>query len=68
MITSVTKGRDREIAPKNIRLSKHTDIHWKALEEHFPIQPFLGKAFSDFVFLPKTSVFKELMKKGFRRL
>jgi hypothetical protein len=28
---------DTEIAPQNLRLSKHTDmtIHWKAIEEHF---------------------------------
>jgi hypothetical protein len=53
MATSVT-----EIAPQNLRLSKHTDmtIHWKGLEGHFLMVPlvfqfnhFRGKdSFSEF--------------------
>jgi hypothetical protein len=59
MLTFDTKGRDTEIAPKNIRLLKPTDmtIHWKALKEHFAmvplvfaIHPFFGdkNEFSEF--------------------
>jgi hypothetical protein len=38
MVTNyVTKGGIHRNFPKQLRLSKHTDmtIHWKALEEHF---------------------------------
>jgi hypothetical protein len=59
MATSDIKvGRDTEIAQKNLRLSKPTDmtIHWKGVEEHFLMVPlvfrfirFWGeKAFSEF--------------------
>jgi hypothetical protein len=63
MVTSVTKGGTQKL-PQNVRLSKQTDmtIHWKALEEHFMMVPFifrfnhfLGKnTFSEF-FSQKTS-------------
>jgi hypothetical protein len=38
------QGRDTEIAQKNLRLLKPTDmtIHWKALEEHFLMVPLLS--------------------------
>jgi hypothetical protein len=36
-------GQDTEIAQKNLRLLKHTDmtIHWKGLEEHFLMVPLV---------------------------
>jgi hypothetical protein len=60
---------DTEIAPKILRLLKHTNmtIHWKALEEHFLIEPlvfhfnhFWKNAFSEF--FSKKSVLKQLHK------
>jgi hypothetical protein len=43
MATSVTNGGTPKIAPKNLTLSKHTNmtIHWKGLEEHFLMAPLV---------------------------
>jgi hypothetical protein len=43
------QGWDAEIAPKNFRLSKNTDmtIHWKGLEEHILMVPLVF-LFTDF--------------------
>jgi hypothetical protein len=53
MATSVTKGGHRNWPPK-LRLSNHTDmtIHWKGIEEHFLMVPF--------VFLFMTTIFREM--------
>jgi hypothetical protein len=51
---------DTEIAQKYLRLSKpiNMTIHWKALDEHFLMVPFIlgGNAFSEFS--PKTSALR----------
>jgi hypothetical protein len=54
--TSVTKSGTQKL-PQIVRLLKHTDmtIHWKALEEHFPMVPTIFRERIHFLNFPQTT-------------